>query len=574
MKHKGLVILGVIIAVIVVIILVIPLFLNVNRYKPEIQARLSQALGRQVTVGDLGLSIFSGSLTANNISIADDPAFSHQPFITAKSLNVGVDMMPLLFHQQIILRSLVLDNPTVRLLQSGNGKWNVSTIGQQPQSSATAKPQPSSTKPASPGSSAPGSSGTSSSGSTASNISVGKLEINNGTIDVGQANGQTQTYKNLNLKATDVSYNSAFPFNMSLSAPQGGKLSIDGKAGPLAKNDMSRTPLTADLDVENFDLAATGFVPADSGLAGILNYKGKVVSDGTNVKAEGQAQASKLRLVKGGSAASQPIQIDYHSNYNLPRESGTVENTTIHTGKSTASVNGTYSTRGATTDLNLHVVANQMPTSDIEGLLPAFGVVLPAGSSLQGGTASANLTAAGPSDKLVTTGTMKIDNAKLAGFSMGKGLSTVAALAGLGTSSDTTIQVLSSNVSIAPDGMRFDNLNLVVPEIGSMTGSGTIGADSSLNFNLVAKLNSSAAAGGAPNAIGMVSSMLGSKAGAAGIKSIPIRITGTTSKPVFMPNVGAAVANQLAGSASGAQGSNNNPVGGLINGIFGGKKKK
>jgi len=566
MKHKGLVILGVIIAVIVVIILIIPLFLNVNRYKPEVESRLSQGLGRQVTVGDLGLSIFSGALTASNISIADDPAYSHQPFITAKSLNVGVEMMPLLFHQQIILQSLVLDDPTVRLLQSANGKWNVSTIGQQPQSSGSPKPQASGSKPSNPSSS-------SSSGSSATDISVGKLQINNGTIDVGQANGKTQTYKDLSLKATDLSYNSAFPFSMSLSAPQGGKLSIDGKAGPLAKNDMSRTPLTADVDIENFDLAATGFVPADSGLAGILNYKGKIVSDGTNVKAEGQAQASKLRLVKGGSAASQPVQIDYHSIYNLPRESGTVENTTIHTGKSTASVNGTYNTRGATTDLSLHVVANQMPTSDVEGLLPAFGVVLPAGSSLQGGTASANLTAAGPSDKLVTTGTVKIDNAKLAGFSMGKGLSTVAALAGLGSSSDTTIQVLSSNVRIAPEGMRFDNLNLVVPEIGSMTGSGTIGADSSLNFNLVAKLNSTAGAGGSASAVGMVSSMLGSRAGAAGIKSIPIRITGTTSKPVFTPDVGAAVANQLAGSASSTQG-NSNAVGGLINGLFGGKKKK
>ena len=105
-----------------------------------------------------------------------------------------------------------------------------------------------------------------------------------------------------------------------------------------------------------------------------------------------------------------------------------------------------------------------------------------------------------------------------------------------------------------------------------MTGNGTIGADSSLNFSLVAKLNSSAKAGGSANAVGMVTSMLGSKAGGAGISSIPIRITGTTSKPVFTPDVGAAVAHQLAGQVGGTQG-NNNPVGGLVNGLFGGKKK-
>ncbi|HUN88842.1 MAG TPA: AsmA family protein [Terriglobales bacterium] len=553
MKNKGLVIVGVILAIVVVIILVIPFFFNANRYKPEIESRLSKSLGRQVTVGDLSLSLFSGGISANNITIADDPAFSRNPFLTAKSLNVGVEMMPLLFHQQIIVQSLVLDNPMVRLLQSGNGKWNVSTLGQQPQASPSGEKQPS---------------------SAASNISVGKLQINNGTVDVGQASGHTQSYKDLELKATDFSSTASFPFTLSLIAPQGGKIAIDGKAGPLAKNEIARTPFSANISIENFDLSATGFVPLESGLAGIMNYKGTVTSDGTTVRSEGKAQAAKLRLVKGGSAASQPIQIDYHSNYNLAQESGTIDNTFIHTGKSTMSVSGTYAQRGAATDLNLHVVANQMPTGDIEGLLPAFGVVLPPGSSLQGGTISENLNPAGPSDKLVTTGTVKIENARLAGFSMGKGLSSVAALAGLSASSNTTIQLLSSNVRIAPEGMRFDNLNLVVPEIGSMTGNGTIGADSSLNFQLVAKLNSTSGSGGTANAVGMVTSMLGSKAGGAGIKSIPIHVTGTTSKPVFTPDVGAAVASQLAATPAGGAQVNSNSVGGLVNGLFGGKKKK
>jgi AsmA protein len=556
MKHKGFVILGVIVAIVVVIILAIPLFLNVNRYKPEIESRLSQALGRQVTVGDMSLSILSGALSASNITIADDPAFSRESFITAKSLNVGVQMMPLLFHQQVQVESLVLDSPTVRLLQSANGKWNVSTIGQSAKS-GSAKPVSSSAD-----------------SSTPTDISIGKLQIKDGTIQVGQANGHTQSYSDLDLKATDLSSTSQFPFSLSLKAPQGGKISMDGKAGPLNKNDISRTPLNADITIENFDLAATGFFPPDSGLAGIVNYKGKIVSDGSTVQSQGQAQASKLRLVKGGSAASQPVQIDYHSNYNLQAENGTIDNTAVHTGKSTASVNGTYNTRGAATNVNLKVVANQMPTADVEGLLPAFGVVLPSGSSLQGGTASANLNAVGPTDKLVTTGTVRIDNAKLAGFSMGKGLSSAAALAGLKSSSDTTIQVFSSNVRIAPEGMRFDAMNLVVPEIGSMTGAGTIGADSSLNFNLNAKLNAAAAGGGAGSPVSMVTGMLGSKAGGAGIKSIPIRITGTTSKPVFTPDVGAAVTNQLAGAAAGAQGSNSNAVGGMLGGLLGGKKKK
>ncbi len=52
---------------------------------------------RQVKMGDLSLSIFSGSVSADNISIADDPAFSKEPFVTAKSLKVGVEVPSLIF---------------------------------------------------------------------------------------------------------------------------------------------------------------------------------------------------------------------------------------------------------------------------------------------------------------------------------------------------------------------------------------------------------------------------------------------------------------------------------------------
>jgi GTP-binding protein len=41
--------------------------------------------------------------------------------------------MPLLFDKQVRVQSLVLNEPVVRLLQSANGKWNFSTLGQKQQ---------------------------------------------------------------------------------------------------------------------------------------------------------------------------------------------------------------------------------------------------------------------------------------------------------------------------------------------------------------------------------------------------------------------------------------------------------
>lgn len=534
------IIIGVIVLVLLVVVL-LPLFFNAERFRPEIESRLTQSLGRQVKIGQLKLALFSGGVTADDLSIADDPAFSSEPFIKARSLAVGVEMKPLIFDRQVKITSLVLNEPVVRLLQSAQGKWNFSTLGSSQKSS-------------------------SSSGS-ATPIEVKKLDISNGRIEAGLANGKTQAYTDVQLGVKDFSTTKSFPFDFSASAPAGGKISAKGTAGPINNVDASKTPFTADIKVSNFDLTATGFMPSDSALAGIVDYEGKVTSDGKTLSSDGKAKANKLRLVKGGSPANQPVEIDYHSQYDLAREQGTIDHTVVRVGKSVANVAGTSASRGATTVLNLKLNADKMAVSDIQALLPALGITLPPGAALQGGTLSADLDIQGPTTALVTAGTANLANSKIAGFSMGKGLSSVATLAGLPASSDTTIQTLASNLRVSPDGTRLDGLRLLVTEIGEVTGAGNIAANGALDFHLVAKL---------ANGGGMVGALT-QLAGMKGLKTIPFAIKGTTAKPVFIPDVGAALAAN-AGSATPDQQQlqkqlKENPVGSIIS-IFGKKKNK
>src|SRR3954469_25481399 len=101
MKGKALWVVGAVVALILLVLIELPLIFDANRYRPEIESRLSQSLGREVKIGKLKLSLFSGGVRADDISIADDAAFSREPFIRAKSLAVGVEMMPLLFSRQI-----------------------------------------------------------------------------------------------------------------------------------------------------------------------------------------------------------------------------------------------------------------------------------------------------------------------------------------------------------------------------------------------------------------------------------------------------------------------------------------
>src|SRR5439155_3756700 len=121
---RALKIVGIVLAVLVVIVLVLPFVVNVNDYRPRIESELTNALGRNVTVGNLSLSLWSGSLAADNIAIADDPAFSSSPFIKAQALNVGVEIIPLIFSKTLHVTELTLSQPQVNLLRDRSGKWN------------------------------------------------------------------------------------------------------------------------------------------------------------------------------------------------------------------------------------------------------------------------------------------------------------------------------------------------------------------------------------------------------------------------------------------------------------------
>ena len=106
----------------------IRLFVDANTFRPMIESRLTAALSRKVTLGDLSLSVMTGSLVANDLAIAEDPKFGQTPFFTAKQLRIGVQMKPLIFNRQLIVRSFEVDAPQIHLIRAEDGTWNFSTL--------------------------------------------------------------------------------------------------------------------------------------------------------------------------------------------------------------------------------------------------------------------------------------------------------------------------------------------------------------------------------------------------------------------------------------------------------------
>ena len=115
--RKALKFAGIALAAVVVLLLIIPLIINADSFRPQVQSSLSNALARQVKIGKLSLSIFSGSVSADELSIADDPKFSSEPFVQAKSIRIGVELLPLIFSKKLNITSLVLKEPQIKLLK-------------------------------------------------------------------------------------------------------------------------------------------------------------------------------------------------------------------------------------------------------------------------------------------------------------------------------------------------------------------------------------------------------------------------------------------------------------------------
>ena len=363
-----------------------------------------------------------------------------------------------------------------------------------------------------------------------------KIEIKNGKLTVGQAgsNAKRHEYDQMNLTASDLSYTSQFPFQFAVATPGNGSIKLTGKAGPLNQTDAAQTPVEASLEIHSLDLTSTGFMDPSSGIAGVLDFAGTLSSDGRRVNSKGKITASKLKLVPGSSPAGQPVQVDYDTNYELKPQTGSLKQGDVHIGKAVAHLTGTFNNSGETPSVAMKLTGADMPASDLESVLPAVGVTLPSGASLKEGTMNADLAINGPVDKLVTTGPVKLSNGKLAGFDLGAKMGALSSFAGIPKGSDTVIETFSSNLRVAPEGIRADNLNLVVPAIGSMTGNGTIGADQALNFQMVAHLSASNSPVG--KIAGLASAGGGQKGSGGGI---PFKIQGTTSKPEFIPEIGA-----------------------------------
>ncbi|HTB16402.1 MAG TPA: AsmA family protein [Bryobacteraceae bacterium] len=518
----GIVILGVI---------SLPFLINVDQFRPTLQSDLSNALGREVTLGNLQFRILSGEVTADDLSVAEDPAFGKPAFLRAKSLHVGVEIWPFLFSRKLIVTNLRIDQPEIALVQASSGDWNFSGLGGKSKVGSSAIPSP---------------------GRAPLELSVKAVKITNCRLSLSRTVGHWKplVLEQVNMEMRDFSSTSSFPFSLSGQVHGGGALKLDGKAGPINPADSAMTPVSVSLTATKLDLEHSGmndFAPTVSGLA---SFDGSGESDGVTMRIQGKFRVDNLKLAANGIPSTRPVEADFSVQHDLRKHSGTIQQGDLHIGTAVAHLTGAYAEQGESVVLSLKLSGPNMAVQELEALLPAMAITLPSGTSLKGGTASAELSMDGPADHPVTTGSLSLDNTRIVGFDLPKKMASIEKLAGIKEGPDTEIQVLSANVRWAPEGTSANDMKLVVPAIGEISGAGTVSPAKDLAFKMSATVHTS----------GLLAVV--------GNTPIPFTVGGTCAEPVFKPDIKAVVKEEVKNMEHNV----GKAAGGLLKGFASGKK--
>ena len=216
----GAIIVGCLAVVIIAALLIIPMFVDVQKYKPVLENKVAEATGRPFSVGDdLKLSLFPwAGVSFSNLQLGNTDGFSEKEFLNVKSFEVRVKLLPLI-SKEIEIKRFVMDEPRIVLVKNKNGRGNWEQPKQQKEAAAK--------KPA------PGDSPTGVGGLPISALTVGNFSIKNGSaLWIDHTTNTRKEVKDISLILKDVSLDR--PVQLKFSAEVDKKpITLEGTVGPV-----------------------------------------------------------------------------------------------------------------------------------------------------------------------------------------------------------------------------------------------------------------------------------------------------------------------------------------------------
>jgi len=107
---------------------VIAPLLDAHRFGARVKESLSQALGREVEIGEVHLDLFDGpGFSVDKVVVHDDPAVGLEPFAYVESLSARISFRSL-WAGRLEFSSLKLEDASVNLTRPAGGHWNFEAL--------------------------------------------------------------------------------------------------------------------------------------------------------------------------------------------------------------------------------------------------------------------------------------------------------------------------------------------------------------------------------------------------------------------------------------------------------------
>jgi uncharacterized protein involved in outer membrane biogenesis len=274
-----------------------------NRNKDYLLTQAQQALGRKVSVGEIGLTLWGGvGVRLKNFILSDDPAFSSTDFVRAEDLQVNVKLLPLL-QKEFRVKRLILNRPVIEIIRNKEGTFNFSTIAKQPKEEKKAptkeerKPEEKKAPPA---------------------LMVSLIDISEGDIHyLDRKAGTDLRARQIDLEVEDLDF--ARPFSVKLAAAlfsDKQNIKVQTRVGPLgSEGDVSNVPLDGKITIDPMDIdklkaavpAIRAALPKDLELSGPLRLKDAQLKGTLNKLAlKGSLEGTEANVALGKTLRKAP----------------------------------------------------------------------------------------------------------------------------------------------------------------------------------------------------------------------------------------------------------------------------
>jgi AsmA protein len=405
---------AIIVVLLVAAALIVPHLIDVNQYHGQIQTQLEKRLGRQVSLGAMGLSLFPPSFQVENTTIAEDARFSTgRPFATADKLAVSVKFWPLL-SKQVEVKSLELVRPHIELVRNAQGIWNFATLGQE------SKPMPGQKAPPQPAQAPTPSVTTGPEGrQPAGQLTLANLFINDGQVAITdlQKHQSRAVYDHIDLNVNDFAPDQQFSMKLTANLPGAGKqaIALQGKGGPIKEADMLNTPFDGTLHLEQVSTgAAQKFLDSQAlnGIDAVITGEAKVSNSGGKLASNGTIRVDNARIHNVN--IGYPIALDYSIDDDLTNDVIQIHKGSLKLGSTPITIAGMLNTRPTPMQIDLKVTAANASIAEAARLASAFGVAFGQGVDAKG-QINADIQARGAMNKPVLNGQLSARNLDISG---------------------------------------------------------------------------------------------------------------------------------------------------------------